>query len=105
LHLIQTFILIDMNARKKKWMLISGIVAVAAVVAFFTNPGPSAHREAIITARDLLIPNFVGNTFQPYLSEYHNYGVFSTYGGGGMIFSYCYFGRVQTTDDVRLFNE
>jgi len=104
----------------KKYLIVKctiGVCLLIAITAFLTNPDQAAHlkplKETIVlkypyaggdsrNANALRYP-YGGRDISVYsfpLLQYHNYGVFSTTGWSTKIYSYGYFGRIQTTDDI-----
>jgi hypothetical protein len=83
------------------WSIVA--VALAALVAFFTNPDQAAHLKAIketvalrqpgVTIIDTLLPS----------AEYHNYLIFSTTTWSDYTLTRGYFGRVETTNAIGFF--
>jgi hypothetical protein len=93
------------------------ICVLIAITAFLTNPDQAAHLKALKETISLKYPyagaaagnanalqyGNAGRDMSVYsfpLLQYHNYGVFSTTGWSTKIYSYGYFGKVQTTNDI-----
>ena len=89
----------DMQASHRRWFLVGcTVLALLAVLAFFTNPDQATHLKAIREIVALRYSKYEGNvTLQPV--TYNNYLVFSTTTSlGGLTLTYGYFGRIQTTN-------
>lgn len=90
---------------KKRNLILAGIAALL-LVAFFTNPDQSAHLTAIQKIVKLRKPDADeatawNNALMPVV-HYDNYFVFSATGLGDHIFTWGYFGQVQTTEAIEI---
>jgi hypothetical protein len=78
-------------------------VALAALVAFFTNPDQAAHLKAIKETVALKQPGVtITDTLLP-MAEYHNYLIFSTTTWSDYTLTRGYFARVDTTNAIGIF--
>lgn len=90
--------------RRKLWIA-AGTVAILLIVAAFTNPDQASHLRAIretVALRKPAESHSVTDWLLPTV-EYHNYLVFSTTRFSNMTFTYGYFGKIQTTNDIGVF--
>jgi hypothetical protein len=99
-----------MNKSHVKWILLA--VAVIVAISFFTNPDQATHLKTLNDTLSLRHP--ASDSWKKMLPfvKYHNYLIFSTTTapnvsgptptGEDTTLSRGYFGRVETTEDIKI---
>jgi hypothetical protein len=91
--------------RRRNLILIACAAGLVLLLAFFTNPDQAAHVRAIketSALRRSSDPSF--NSEPMFLQlEYCNYFLFSTTSVANAPMTRGYFGKIETTDNIRVF--